>query len=161
MMELLWPPKPKELERATVVGQGERFVGTRPKEARTGSGASRLAMGWVSPVRIAMMVAMASTPPAAPRQWPVRDLVAVREIRRLFTEAHYPDDEREQVALTFYRTQISQAEQRVRDETLAMVAPTEENVRWFSEQEGCDLSVARTILTALHARMNLIDGEGV
>ena len=42
-----------------------------------GSGLSWLIVGCIFEVRIAMIVAIASMPPAAPRQWPIIDLVAL------------------------------------------------------------------------------------
>src|SRR3989338_9614438 len=71
----LCPPNPKELERATFTLWGFATRGTKSRSWTPGSGCSRLIVGWSIPVRIAWMVATASSPPAAPRQWPIIDLV--------------------------------------------------------------------------------------
>src|ERR1700710_3164174 len=72
--EALVPPKPNEFDNATLISRGRAFCGTRSIAVST-DGLSRLMVGGAMLSRIARMLKMASTAPAAPSRWPVEDLV--------------------------------------------------------------------------------------
>src|ERR1700753_1360844 len=72
--EALVPPKPKELDNATLISRLRGVFGTRSIAVAT-DGLSRLMVGGATLSRIARMQKIASIAPAAPNRWPVDDLV--------------------------------------------------------------------------------------
>src|ERR1700742_4344985 len=72
--EALVPPKPKELESATLISRLRAACGTRSIPVST-DGLSRLMVGGATLSRIARIEKIASIAPAAPSRWPVEDLV--------------------------------------------------------------------------------------
>src|SRR5690606_33087522 len=70
----LVPPKPKLLERATLISFLSATLGTRLMAVST-EGLSRLSVGGAILSRMASMQKIASTEPAAPRRCPMADLV--------------------------------------------------------------------------------------
>src|SRR3546814_19503200 len=71
----LVPPKPKELDSARRTGRSLATWGVRSMSAQLGEGLSRLRVGGPTLSRIARIDKIASTAPAAPRRWPLADLV--------------------------------------------------------------------------------------
>src|SRR5262245_22792671 len=67
-------PKPKELESAWRILRGLACFGTRSM-SQPSDGFSRLRVGGATWSRIASSEKIASTLPAAPRRWPMADLV--------------------------------------------------------------------------------------
>src|SRR6201996_9852703 len=72
--EALVPPKPNELDNATLISRLRGVRGTRSIAVAT-DGLSRLMVGGATLSRIARMLKIASIAPAAPSRWPVEDLV--------------------------------------------------------------------------------------
>src|ERR1700749_1935748 len=72
--EALVPPKPNELDNATLISRLRGVRGTRSIAVAT-DGLSRLMVGGAILSRIARMLKIASIAPAAPNQCPVDDLV--------------------------------------------------------------------------------------
>src|ERR1700740_1434965 len=72
--DALVPPKPKEFESATLISRLRAVCGTRSIAVCT-DGLSRLIVGGATLSRIARIEKIASMAPAAPRRWPVEDLV--------------------------------------------------------------------------------------
>src|ERR1700755_972493 len=72
--DALVPPKPNEFDSATLISRRRGFCGTRSIAVST-DGFSRLMVGGAMLSRIARMLKIASTDPAAPSRWPVEDLV--------------------------------------------------------------------------------------
>src|SRR3712207_2701326 len=72
--DALVPPNPKEFERATSMRLRLAVLGTRSMAVST-DGLSRLIVGGTMPSRMASTEKIASTAPAAPRRWPMADLV--------------------------------------------------------------------------------------
>src|SRR5437899_3484127 len=72
--EALVPPKPNELDSATSISRLRGACGTRSIAVST-DGFSRLMVGGARLSRIARMLKIASTAPAAPSRCPVDDLV--------------------------------------------------------------------------------------
>src|SRR5690606_12612498 len=79
--DALVPPKPNELERTVLISRLRGLWGTRSIQLST-EGLSRLSVGGATPSRMASTQKIASTAPAAPRRWPIADLVD--DIDRLF-----------------------------------------------------------------------------
>src|SRR5580704_10313122 len=74
MIEALVPPNPKELDRTTLTSRLRAMIGTRSIGVSR-SGFSRLMVGGTIWSRMARIEKIASIAPAAPRRWPVADLV--------------------------------------------------------------------------------------
>src|SRR6202165_6127024 len=72
--EALVPPKPNEFDSATLISRLRGACGTKSIAVST-DGFSRLMVGGAMLSRIAKMLKIASTAPAAPSRWPVDDLV--------------------------------------------------------------------------------------
>src|ERR1700709_2561703 len=72
--EALVPPKPNELDNATLISRLRAVRGTRSIAVAT-DGLSRLMVGGAILSRIARMLKIASIAPAAPNKCPVDDLV--------------------------------------------------------------------------------------
>src|ERR1700684_2108182 len=72
--EALVPPKPNELDNATLISRLRAVRGTRSIAVAT-DGLSRLMVGGAILSRIARMLKIASIAPAAPSRCPVDDLV--------------------------------------------------------------------------------------
>src|SRR6202162_4341253 len=72
--EALVPPKPNEFDNATLISLLRGVCGTRSIAVST-DGLSRLIVGGAILSRIARMLKIVSTAPAAPKRWPVDDLV--------------------------------------------------------------------------------------
>src|ERR1700733_7746923 len=72
--DALVPPKPNEFDNATLISRWRGFCGTRSIAVST-DGLSRLMVGGAMLSRIARILKMASTAPAAPSRWPVEDFV--------------------------------------------------------------------------------------
>src|ERR1700724_407007 len=72
--EALVPPKPNEFDSATLISRFRGTCGTRSIAVST-DGLSRLMVGGATLSRIARMLKIASTAPAAPSRWPIDDLV--------------------------------------------------------------------------------------
>src|SRR3982075_1216280 len=72
--EALVPPKPNELDSATLISRLRGNCGTRSIAVCT-DGFSRLIVGGAMLSRIARMLKIASIAPAAPNRCPVEDLV--------------------------------------------------------------------------------------
>src|ERR1700716_1724756 len=72
--EALVPPKPNELDSATLISRLGGTCGTRAIAVST-DGFSRLMVGGAMLSRIARMLKIVSTAPAAPSRCPVDDLV--------------------------------------------------------------------------------------
>src|SRR5215471_10898401 len=72
--EALVPPKPNELDSATLISRLRDVCGTRSIAVCT-EGFSRLMVGGAMLSRIARMLKIASIAPAAPNKCPVEDLV--------------------------------------------------------------------------------------
>src|ERR1700744_998829 len=72
--EALVPPKPNELDNATLISRLRGVCGTRSIAVAT-DGLSRLMVGGATLSRIARMLKIASIAPAAPNKCPVEDLV--------------------------------------------------------------------------------------
>src|SRR5690606_14887720 len=72
--EALVPPKPKELDSATLISLATGLCGARLIGVST-EGLSRLMVGGATLSRMASSEKIASTAPAAPRRWPTADLV--------------------------------------------------------------------------------------
>src|ERR1700742_830611 len=72
--EALVPPKPNELDNATLISRLRGVRGTRSIAVAT-DGLSRLMVGGAILSRIARMLKIASIAPAAPNKCPVEDLV--------------------------------------------------------------------------------------
>src|ERR1700678_2260311 len=70
----LVPPNPKLLDMATLTSCFLAFFGTKSITVVT-LGFSKLMVGGTIPSRIARRQKIASTDPAAPRRWPMADLV--------------------------------------------------------------------------------------
>src|SRR5262245_48951104 len=73
--DVLLPPKPKELDTATVTGRGWAVFATWQRPVQSGSRSSRLIVGGTVCCSNAAMHAIASTAAAAQRTWPVVPLV--------------------------------------------------------------------------------------
>jgi hypothetical protein len=74
MSEALVPPKPNELDSATLISRLRALSGARSISVST-EGSSRFSVGGATWSRIASTLKIASTAPAAPRRWPVALLV--------------------------------------------------------------------------------------
>src|ERR1700730_5933001 len=72
--DALVPPKPNEFDNATLISRLRGFCGTRSIAVST-DGLSRLMVGGAMLSRIARMLKIVSTAPAAPSKCPVDDLV--------------------------------------------------------------------------------------
>src|SRR6202051_2968862 len=72
--DALVPPKPNELDSATLISRLRGAFGTRSIAVST-DGLSRLMVGGAMLSRIARMLKIVSTAPAAPSRCPVDDLV--------------------------------------------------------------------------------------
>src|SRR3977135_2380006 len=71
--DALVPPKPNEFDSATLISRLRGTCGTRSIAVST-DGLSRLMVGGATLSRIAKMLKIASTAPAAPSRWPVEGL---------------------------------------------------------------------------------------
>src|ERR1700739_1450337 len=80
MTDALVPPKPNELDSATLISRLRGTCGTRSIAVCT-DGFSKLMVGGAMLSRIAKIEKIASIAPAAPSRCPVDDLVADIEIR--------------------------------------------------------------------------------
>src|SRR5271163_1558914 len=72
--DALVPPNPNEFDSAAWIGRLRAACGARSIAVLT-AGLSRLSVGGATWSRIARMEKIASTAPAAPRRWPIEDLV--------------------------------------------------------------------------------------
>src|SRR3989442_7814510 len=70
----LWPPNPNEFDSASSTGRFTALLGAESR-SQAGSGVNWLMVGGMTPVWTTSAHSAASKAPAAPRRWPVIDLV--------------------------------------------------------------------------------------